>query len=135
MEGYNGTVFAYGQTSSGKTYTMMGDFANPGVIPRAIEDVFAYIQENSNQREFLLRVSYLEIYNETIRDLLSPENQDLKIHEDKQRGIYVSPLREDIVTTPEQVMQIIQDGESTSSINPVFLFTMHSIPTCFYDRL
>lgn len=112
MEGYNGTVFAYGQTSSGKTYTMMGDQESPGVIPRAIEDVFAYIQENSNQREFLLRVSYLEIYNETIRDLLSPENQDLKLHEDKQRGIYVSPLREDIVTSPEQVMQIIQDGEA-----------------------
>jgi hypothetical protein len=57
----------------------------------------------------------MEIYNETIRDLLCPENFDLKIHEDKHRGIYVSPLREDIVTTPEQVMRLIQLGEGLST--------------------
>ncbi|KAF9438508.1 hypothetical protein BGZ76_007316 [Entomortierella beljakovae] len=83
MEGYNGTVFAYGQTSSGKTYTMSGNETQPGITPRAVEDIFKYIRENSD-REFLLRVSYLEIYNESIKDLLSPEAIDLKIHEDKR---------------------------------------------------
>ncbi|KAF9209443.1 NADH-ubiquinone oxidoreductase chain 1 [Haplosporangium sp. Z 27] len=83
MEGYNGTVFAYGQTSSGKTYTMSGTDRQLGVTPRAVDDVFKYIRENS-EREFLLRVSYLEIYNESIRDLLSPEAIDLKIHEDRK---------------------------------------------------
>ncbi|KAG0309260.1 hypothetical protein BGZ98_004109 [Dissophora globulifera] len=83
MEGYNGTVFAYGQTSSGKTYTMSGTERQPGITPRAVEDVFKYIRENS-EREFLLRVSYLEIYNESIRDLLSPEAIDLRIHEDRR---------------------------------------------------
>ena len=78
-----GTVFAYGQTSSGKTFTMMGTQENPGVIPQAIRDVFAYIQKTKDKREFLLRVAYLEIYNEQIRDLLQPENRDLRIHEDK----------------------------------------------------
>lgn len=62
---------------------MMGTRENPGVIPSAIKDIFTFIAQNQNQREFLLRVSYLEIYNETIRDLLAPENFDLKIHEDK----------------------------------------------------
>ncbi|KAG0224244.1 NADH-ubiquinone oxidoreductase chain 1 [Actinomortierella wolfii] len=81
MEGYNGTVFAYGQTSSGKTYT--GTEKEPGVTPRAVEEIFKYISENSD-REFLLRVSFLEIYNETIRDLLSPEAIDLRIHEDRR---------------------------------------------------
>ncbi|KAF9571964.1 hypothetical protein EC968_010501 [Mortierella alpina] len=110
MEGYNGTVFAYGQTSSGKTYTMSGTDKQPGITPRAVEDVFKYIRENS-EREFLLRVSYLEIYNESIRDLLSPEAIDLRIHEDRKRGVYVSPLKEEIVTTPSQVMRILQRGD------------------------
>ncbi|KAF9418553.1 hypothetical protein BGZ94_009672, partial [Podila epigama] len=110
MEGYNGTVFAYGQTSSGKTYTMSGTESQPGITPRAVEDVFKYIRENS-EREFLLRVSYMEIYNESIRDLLSPEAIDLRIHEDKRRGVYVSPLKEEIVTTPMQVMRIIERGD------------------------
>lgn len=110
MEGYPATVFAYGQTNSGKTFSMMGTDAQPGVIPRAVEDVFSYIRDNSDQ-EFLLRVSYLEIYNETLRDLLSPENSELRIHEDKRRGVYVSPLREEIVTSPRQVLRVIQRGE------------------------
>lgn len=110
MEGYNSTVFAYGQTSSGKTYTMTGTENQPGITPRAVEDVFKYIHENS-EREFLLRVSYLEIYNESIRDLLSPEAIDLRIHEDRRRGVYVSPLKEEIVTTPSQVMRILQRGD------------------------
>ncbi|KAF9961058.1 hypothetical protein BGZ72_005016 [Mortierella alpina] len=108
MEGYNGTVFAYGQTSSGKTYS--GTENHPGITPRAVEDIFKYIRENSD-REFLLRVSYLEIYNESIRDLLSPEAIDLRIHEDRRRGVYVSPLKEEIVTTPSQVMRIIERGD------------------------
>jgi centromeric protein E len=66
MEGVNGTVFAYGVTSSGKTHTMHGDQDFPGIIPLAIKDVFSIIQETTG-REFLLRVSYLEIYNEVCK--------------------------------------------------------------------
>ncbi|CAB4435421.1 unnamed protein product [Rhizophagus irregularis] len=105
MEGYNGTVFAYGQTSSGKTFTM------PGVIPQAVDCVFDYIKE-CQEKEFLLRVSYMEIYNETVRDLLSPETEDLRIHEDKRRGVYVSPLKEVVVSTPRQVLKEIMKGEA-----------------------
>lgn len=117
MQGYNGTVFAYGQTSSGKTYTMMGNEQNPGVIPRAIADVFDYISETKDQREFLLRVSYIEIYNESIKDLLTPENKDLKIREGVKGEVYVTPLREDIVTTPEQVFETINKGEENRHVS------------------
>lgn len=58
-----------------------------------------------------MRVSYLEIYNEQIRDLLQPDLTDLRIHEDKRRGVYVSPLKEEIVTSAKQVMKVIQKGE------------------------
>lgn len=64
-----------------------GTETQPGITPRAVEDVFKYIRENSD-REFLLRVSYMEIYNESIRDLLSPEAIDLRIHEDKRVSVY-----------------------------------------------
>ncbi|RUP49421.1 P-loop containing nucleoside triphosphate hydrolase protein [Jimgerdemannia flammicorona] len=96
----------------------------PGVIPQAVDDVFTYIREAPN-REFLLRVSYLEIYNETIRDLLAPEVQDLRIHEDKKRGVYVSPQKEEIVTTPKQVMKIIQKGEANRHVSTTD-YNLHS---------
>ncbi|KAK9760587.1 Kinesin-like protein kip2, variant 2 [Basidiobolus ranarum] len=90
--------------------------SQPGVIPQAVTDVFNFIHETAGSREFLLRVSYMEIYNETIRDLLSPEVTDLRIHEDKRRGVYVSPLREEIVTSPKQVMRVIHRGEGIYAI-------------------
>ncbi|CAG8642954.1 9596_t:CDS:10, partial [Acaulospora morrowiae] len=137
MEGYNGTVFAYGQTSSGKTFTMVrcnynhptytkklipifksdihdnlySTKSNPGVIPQAVDTVFEYIKK-CQEKQFLLRVSYMEIYNETVRDLLSPDTVDLRIHEDKHRGVYVSPLKEVLVSTPDQVMEEISKGEA-----------------------
>ncbi|KAJ0027227.1 hypothetical protein Pint_36376 [Pistacia integerrima] len=83
MEGINGTIFAYGVTSSGKTHTMHGDQRSPGIIPLAVKDAFSIIQETPN-REFLLRVSYLEIYNEVVNDLLNPAGQNLRIREDSQ---------------------------------------------------
>ncbi|RKO84700.1 kinesin motor domain-containing protein, partial [Blyttiomyces helicus] len=104
MEGINGTVFAYGQTASGKTYSMMGIEEQPGVIPQSVDD-------QSADREYLLRVSYIEIYNESIRDLLAPEQIDLRIHEDRKRGIFVTPLKEEIVSSPKQVLKIIRKGE------------------------
>ncbi|KAJ1961450.1 Kinesin-like protein kip2 [Dispira parvispora] len=125
MEGYNGTVFAYGQTASGKTYTMTGTPSQPGVIVQAIHEVFRYIRESAEHREYLLRISYLEIYNEAIRDLLSPHTTDLRIHDDRKRGVYVSPLKEEVVTTPTQVFQILKSGEANRHIGETD-FNSHS---------
>ncbi|XP_041905931.1 centromere-associated protein E isoform X1 [Corvus kubaryi] len=112
VQGYNGTIFAYGQTASGKTYTMMGNEDSMGIIPKAIQHVFKIICEIPD-REFLLRVSYMEIYNETITDLLcdSRKKKPLGIREDVNRNTYVEDLIEEVVVAPEQVMEWIRKGE------------------------
>ncbi|XP_059314265.1 kinesin-like protein KIN-7D, mitochondrial [Lycium ferocissimum] len=109
MEGINGTVFAYGVTSSGKTHTMHGDQISPGIIPLAIKDVFSIIQDTPG-REFLLRVSYLEIYNEVINDLLDPTGQNLLVREDTQ-GTYVEGIKEEVVLSPGHALSFIAAGE------------------------
>uniref|UniRef100_A0A0D9XLH6 Kinesin motor domain-containing protein n=1 Tax=Leersia perrieri TaxID=77586 RepID=A0A0D9XLH6_9ORYZ len=109
MEGINGTVFAYGVTSSGKTHTMHGDQNCPGIIPLAIKDVFSLIQDTPG-REFLLRVSYLEIYNEVINDLLDPTGQNLRVREDAQ-GTYVEGIKEEVVLSPGHALSFIAAGE------------------------
>ncbi|XP_045426252.1 centromere-associated protein E isoform X5 [Pipistrellus kuhlii] len=112
IQGYNGTIFAYGQTASGKTYTMMGSGDYLGVIPRAIHDIFQKI-EKFPDREFLLRVSYMEIYNETITDLLcdTRKMKPLIIREDYNRNVYVSDLTEEVVSTSEMALKWIRKGE------------------------
>ncbi|KAM4706637.1 centromere-associated protein E [Discoglossus pictus] len=112
LQGYNGTIFAYGQTSSGKTYTMMGTSASLGIIPQAVQEVFKFIQEVPG-REFLLRVSYMEIYNETVTDLLCDDRKKkpLEIREDINRNVYVADLTEEVVVVPEQVITWIKKGE------------------------
>ncbi|CAA7031273.1 unnamed protein product [Microthlaspi erraticum] len=110
VEGFNGTAFAYGQTSSGKTFTMTGSETDPGIIRRSVRDVFEKIQMISD-REFLIRVSYMEIYNEEINDLLAVENQRLQIHEHLERGVFVAGLKEEIVSDAEQILKLIDSGE------------------------
>ncbi len=121
MEGYHGTVFAYGMTGTGKTFSMQGTATSPGVIPLAITDIFSYIRETPS-REFLLRVSYLEIYNEKIHDLLSAPpagsgpgvapQEEIKLREDSKRGVYASPLKEEIVQSPTQLLRVIARGDN-----------------------
>lgn len=116
MEGYHGTVFAYGMTGTGKTFSMQGTAISPGVIPLAITDIFSYIRENPS-REFLLRVSYLEIYNEKIFDLLCQstpgqvQQEEIKLREDSKRGVYATPLKEEIVQSPNQLLRVIARGD------------------------
>ena len=118
MEGYHGTVFAYGMTGTGKTFSMNGTTASPGIIPQAITDIFSYIRETP-RREFLLRVSYLEIYNEKIHDLLSvdptegvvSQQEEIKLREDSKRGVYATPLKEEIVQSPTQLLRVISRGD------------------------
>ena len=121
MEGYHGTVFAYGMTGTGKTFSMQGTASSPGVIPLAITDIFSYIRETPH-REFLLRVSYLEIYNEKIYDLLSvsttsagggggAQQEEIKLREDSKRGVYATPLKEEIVQSPTQLLRVIARGD------------------------
>jgi kinesin family protein 5 len=106
LEGFNGTVFAYGQTSSGKTHTMMGDMTSAelmGIIPRMVGTVFEAIESAGDYLEFTVKVGYAEIYLEKIRDLLSPEKTNLAIHEDKNRGIFIADLTEEYVSERGEV--------------------------------
>eukprot|EP00941_MAST-03F_sp_MAST-3F-sp1_P001526 g1526.t1 len=101
---------AYGQTSSGKTFTMSGNADCPGIIPLATMDIFSLISEEPN-REFLLRVSMCEVYNEEVRDLLNPSgSKELVIREDKLRGVIVHGLAEEIVTSVDDVMALLEAG-------------------------
>ncbi|KAI5305378.1 hypothetical protein KEM56_004594 [Ascosphaera pollenicola] len=126
MEGYHGTVFAYGMTGTGKTFSMQGTASSPGVIPLAITDIFSYIRETPH-REFLLRVSYLEIYNEKIHDLLAPpptgnglgmqpQQEEIKLREDSKRGVYATPLKEEIVQSPTQLLRVIARGDQNRRV-------------------
>ncbi|KAJ6685385.1 KINESIN-LIKE PROTEIN KIN-7C MITOCHONDRIAL [Salix purpurea] len=143
MKGINGTVFAYGVTSSGKTHTMHGEQKSPGIIPLAVKDVFGIIQETPG-REFLLRVSYLEIYNEVINDLLNPTGQNLRIREDVQ-GTYVEGTKEEVVLSPAHALSLIASGEEhrhvgsnnfnllSSRSHTIFTLTIESSPRGEYQ--
>ncbi|KAG1470122.1 hypothetical protein G6F56_002865 [Rhizopus delemar] len=114
--GYNGTVFAYGQTGSGKTFTMMGsdidDENTKGIIPRIIEQIFTSINDAPSNIEFTVKVSYMEIYMERVRDLFNPKNDNLAIHEDKTRGVYVKDLYEIYVANRDEVYKAMKNGSS-----------------------
>ncbi|KAJ2707511.1 hypothetical protein FB645_000687 [Coemansia sp. IMI 203386] len=114
FNGYNGTVFCYGQTGSGKTFTMMGaDIDNDdlkGIIPRIVEGIFAKIIESPPTLEYMVKTSYMEIYMERIRDLLSPTESNLPVHEDKANGVYVKGLMEVFVSSVDEVYEVMRQG-------------------------
>lgn len=119
LSGYNGTIFAYGQTSSGKTHTMegvLGDEKMQGIIPRIVSDIFNHIYSMDSSLEFQIKVSYFEIYLDKIRDLLDVSKNNLSVHEDKNRVPYVKGVTERFVTTPEEVFEVIEDGKSNRHI-------------------
>ncbi|XP_055721950.1 kinesin-1 heavy chain-like isoform X2 [Salvelinus fontinalis] len=119
LEGYNGTIFAYGQTSSGKTHTMEGnlhDTDGMGIIPRIVQDIFNYIYSMDENLEFHIKVSYYEIYLDKIRDLLDMSKTNLSVHEDKNRVPYVKGCTERFVCSPEEVMDTIDEGKSNRHV-------------------
>lgn len=110
--------------SAGKTFTMLNGaedhnselLTSPtlqGIIPRSVEEIFSYIQNSAHTNSrFLVRASYLQIYNEVISDLLKPERSNLNIREDKKRGVYVEGLSEWVVRSPKEVYGLIRRGTS-----------------------
>jgi hypothetical protein len=110
LDGYNGAVFMYGQTTSGKTYTMLGTPDLPGVLPCSVRDVFTAITTDT-QNEYNVWASYLEIYNEQINDLLAPGSTNLKIKEDPKHGVRIQGLKQQQVWTFDQVIILMNFGE------------------------
>jgi hypothetical protein len=114
LAGISGTVFAYGQTSAGKTFTMQGPSSNPGIIPLGLKyfyEKLERVREGEEGRAVTVRLSYMEVYNEVIGDLLQKDNQNLKIHETIEKGIFVGNLSEPVVETWQEAMDFVKKGE------------------------
>ena len=147
FEGFNATCFAYGQTGSGKTHTMMGTEAEPGLTPRVCWFLFdrmaalaATAARQQATRKFRTSVTYLQIYNEALYDMLADEGSGapvelLRIRHDPQRGVFVQGLKEHVVTTPQEVRDLLNRGNharatsatkmNASSSRSHAVFTLH----------
>lgn len=113
MRGLNGTILTYGQTSSGKTHTMMGTSSEAGVILLAVTSIFDYIKRDQT-RQFILSVSYLEIYNEKINDLLATQKTDLKVRE--ENGEIKVDCKEECTNSVEDVLRVMEKGDKNRRI-------------------
>eukprot|EP00347_Sterkiella_histriomuscorum_P004399 403360607 len=124
IEGYNGTIFAYGQTGCGKTHTMLGYPETPelrGIIPNCFNHIFGFIDANKDGTKFLVRCSYLEIYNEEIRDLLvdnrkGVEPQKLELKEDPNKGLFVKDLNCLIVKSIPEIEKAMNFGTNNRKV-------------------
>lgn len=114
LRGFNGSIIAYGQTSSGKTHIMMGTDKLTGIIKLAVNEIFAEIERQAN-REFLIRVAFFEVYNEKVNDLLNPDGQDLKIQESSNGDIMVNCM-ESITNSPASLMEQIATGNENRCV-------------------
>uniref|UniRef100_A0A8C9NQ49 Kinesin-like protein n=1 Tax=Serinus canaria TaxID=9135 RepID=A0A8C9NQ49_SERCA len=119
LQGFNGTVFAYGQTGTGKTYTMQGAWAEPekrGIIPSAFEHIFTHISRSQNQ-QYLVRASYLEIYQEEIRDLLAKDqSKKLELKENPETGVYIKDLSSFVTKNVKEIEHVMNLGSQTRSV-------------------
>ncbi|XP_053104938.1 kinesin-like protein KIF13B isoform X2 [Hemicordylus capensis] len=119
FEGYNACIFAYGQTGSGKSYTMMGTADQPGLIPRLCSTLFERAQKEENEEQsFKVEVSYMEIYNEKVRDLLDPKGsrQSLKVREHNVYGPYVDGLSKLAVASYKDIESLMSEGNKSRTV-------------------
>ncbi|XP_034015794.1 kinesin family member 3Cb [Thalassophryne amazonica] len=119
LQGFNGTVFAYGQTGTGKTYTMQGVSNDPerrGITPSAFQHIFTQISRTQNQK-YLVRSSYLEIYQEEIRDLLCKDNnKKLELKENPDCGVYVKDLSSVVTKNTTEIEHVMNIGNQSRSV-------------------
>ncbi|XP_056336662.1 kinesin-like protein KIF3C [Danio aesculapii] len=119
LRGFNGTIFAYGQTGTGKTYTMQGqwlDAERRGIIPNSFEHIFTHISRSQNQ-QYLVRASYLEIYQEEIRDLLTKDHsKKLELKESADSGVYIKDLSSFVTKNVKEIEHVMNVGNQTRSV-------------------
>ncbi|XP_001353758.2 kinesin-like protein KIF3A [Drosophila miranda] len=120
LEGYNGTILAYGQTGTGKTYTMSGNPDSPqtkGIIPNAFAHIFGHIAKARENQKFLVRVSYMEIYNEEVRDLLGKDvSKSLEVKERPDIGVFVKDLSGYVVHNADDLENIMRLGNKNRAV-------------------
>eukprot|EP00727_Mastigamoeba_balamuthi_P004226 m51a1_g13800 putative kinesin-like protein kif3b (719) ;mRNA; f:360626-363315 len=118
LGGYNGTIFAYGQTSAGKTHTMMGVLGDPekqGIVPHSIQHIFHHIAK-ATDHEYLVRIAYMEIYCEVIRDLLNPRDHKLQLRLNPGKGYTVEGLTDVVVHTPGEIHDYMRMGNGNRHV-------------------
>uniref|UniRef100_A0AAQ5ZC59 Kinesin-like protein KIF19 n=1 Tax=Amphiprion ocellaris TaxID=80972 RepID=A0AAQ5ZC59_AMPOC len=118
ISGYNATVFAYGPTGCGKTYTMLGTDKEPGIYVRTLNDLFRAIEETSDDMLYSVSMSYLEIYNEMIRDLLNPSSGFLDLREDSKGVIQVAGITEVSTINAQEIMELLMKGNKQRTQEP-----------------
>lgn len=120
LDGYNATVFAYGATGCGKTHTITGTAQHPGIIFLTMQELFEKIDERSQEKQTELSLSYLEIYNETIRDLLVPGGSKvcLALREDSNQAVVVPGLTSHRPRDVQEVMDMIVQGNEYRTVSP-----------------
>uniref|UniRef100_A0A8C4ZZC3 Kinesin family member 13A n=1 Tax=Gadus morhua TaxID=8049 RepID=A0A8C4ZZC3_GADMO len=119
FQGYNACIFAYGQTGSGKSFSMMGNGDQPGLIPRLCGALFERVhRDECEAHSFKLEVSFMEIYNEKVRDLLDPKGSrlSLKVREHKVLGPYVDGLSQLAVTSFEDIEVLMSEGNKSRTV-------------------
>ncbi|KAJ8687373.1 hypothetical protein QAD02_023167 [Eretmocerus hayati] len=145
LDGFNGTIFAYGQTGTGKTYTMEGSKTNDdrrGIIPRSFEQIFTHIGRSQNI-QYLVRASYLEIYQEEIRDLLhQDQNLRFELKEKPDTGVFVKDLSSAVCKNAAEIQQLMKMGnqnrtvgttnmnEHSSRSHAIFMITIEMGDSC-----
>ncbi|NXL98915.1 KIF19 protein, partial [Tyrannus savana] len=118
ISGYNATIFAYGPTGTGKTYTMLGTDSEPGIYIRALDDLFKGLGATAEDVDYTVSMSYLEIYNEVIRDLLNPSSGFLDLREDSRGSIQIAGITEVSTTNAQEVMQLLTKGNKQRTQEP-----------------
>lgn len=117
LDGYNCSVFAYGATGAGKTHTMLGNKEDLGITYRTVAELFSEIEKQSKHREFHLGVSYLEIYNENVQDLLHKSGQ-LHLREDGRCGVVVAGLEPVAIQSAEELLLLLAEGNKNRTQHP-----------------
>ncbi|NXW62180.1 KIF19 protein, partial [Eurystomus gularis] len=118
ISGYNATIFAYGPTGTGKTYTMLGTDCEPGIYIRALDDLFKALEATTEEMDYTVSVSYLEIYNEVIRDLLNPSSGFLDLREDPRGSIQIAGITEVSTTNAQEITQLLMKGNKQRTQEP-----------------
>lgn len=117
LDGYNCSVFAYGATGAGKTHTMLGNMEDPGITYRTVAELFSEIENQSKHRDFNLGVSYLEIYNENVQDLLHKSGQ-LHLREDGRCGVVVAGLEPIAIKNADELLSLLAEGNKNRTQHP-----------------
>ncbi len=126
LSGMNATVFAYGQTASGKTYTVRGREGDPGLVSLAVEYLFAQVEQEKSRGKYHIQVSYIELYNEAVNDLLDESGTNLEVKESLQDGVYIKGVATRLANSAKEALECLSMGDNVKKVGETMLNTQSS---------